>query len=80
MPEIEFSCNQEQKKEYSSIYSRYVDYYHNELLKNEAYSNARDYLKNRSLGKEIVKKFKIGFVDYNFLKANFPGDYFLSDN
>ena len=52
-------------KEYSSIYSRYVDYYHNELLKNEAHSNAREYLKNRSLGKEIVKKFKIGFVDYN---------------
>ena len=51
--------------EYSTIYSRYVDYYHNELLKNETYSNARDYLKNRSLGKEIVKKFKIGFVDYN---------------
>ena len=52
-------------KEYSSIYSRYVDYYHNELLKNEAYSDAREYLKNRSLGKEIVQKFKIGFVDYN---------------
>ncbi|AFS46952.1 DNA primase [alpha proteobacterium HIMB5] len=52
-------------KEYSMIYSRYVDYYHNELLKNETYSNARDYLRNRSLGKEIVKKFKIGFVDYN---------------
>ncbi|WP_440931361.1 DNA primase [Candidatus Pelagibacter sp.] len=52
-------------KEYSMIYSRYVDYYHNELLKNETYSNARDYLKNRSLGKEIVKKFKIGFVNYN---------------
>ena len=52
-------------KEYSSIYSRYVDYYHNELLKNEVHSNAREYLKNRSLGKEIVQKFKIGFVDYN---------------
>ena len=52
-------------KEYSLIYSRYVDYYHNELLKNEAHSNAREYLKNRSLGKEIVQKFKIGFVDYN---------------
>ncbi|WP_440909108.1 DNA primase [Candidatus Pelagibacter sp.] len=52
-------------KEYSSIYSRYVDYYHNELLKNEAHSSVREYLKNRSLGKEIVQKFKIGFVDYN---------------
>ena len=52
-------------KEYSSLYSSYVDYYHNELLKNETYSNAREYLKNRSLSKEIVKKFKIGFVNYN---------------
>ena len=52
-------------KEYSSLYSSYVDYYHNELLKNETYFNAREYLKNRSLSKEIVKKFKIGFVNYN---------------
>ena len=47
------------------IYSRYVEYYHNELLKNETYSNARDYLKNRILWKRKIKKFKIGFVDYN---------------
>ncbi len=52
-------------KEYSSIYSRYVDYYHDQLLKNEKLSNARDYLKNRSLGKDEVKKFKIGFVEKN---------------
>ena len=38
-------------KEYLSIYSQYVDFYHSELLKNEKHSNARDYLKNRSLGK-----------------------------
>ena len=52
-------------KEYLSIYSQYVDFYHGELLKNEAYSNARDYLKNRSLGKEEVKKFKIGYIEKN---------------
>ena len=52
-------------KEYSSIYSKYVDFYHNELLKNEKLSNARDYLKNRSLGKDEVKKFRIGFVEKN---------------
>ena len=52
-------------KEYLSIYDQYVDFYHNELLKNEAYSNARDYLKNRSLSREEVKKFKIGFIDKN---------------
>ena len=52
-------------KEYLSIYSKYVDFYHKELLKNDAYSSARDYLKNRSLSKEEVKKFKIGFVEKN---------------
>jgi DNA primase len=52
-------------KEYLSIYSKYVDFYHNELLKNDAYSNAREYLKNRSLSKEEVKKFKIGYIEKN---------------
>ena len=52
-------------KEYLSIYSQYVNFYHDELLKNEKYSNARDYLKNRSLGKDEVRKFKIGFIEKN---------------
>ena len=52
-------------KEYLSIYSQYVNYYHNELLKNDACSNARNYLKNRYLGKEEVKKFKIGYIEKN---------------
>ncbi len=52
-------------KEYLSIYRKYVDYYHDQLLKNEKFSIARDYLKNRSLSKEEVKKFKIGFVEKN---------------
>ena len=52
-------------KEYLSIYNQYVDFYHNELLKNETHSNVRDYLKNRSLGKEEVKKFKIGYIEKN---------------
>ncbi|WP_440924100.1 DNA primase [Candidatus Pelagibacter sp.] len=52
-------------KEYSLIYSKYVDHYHNQLLKNEKLSNARDYLKNRSLSKKEVKKFRIGFVEKN---------------
>ena len=52
-------------KEYLSIFSQYVEFYHNELLKNQSYSNARDYLKNRSLGKEEVKKFKIGYIEKN---------------
>ena len=52
-------------KEYLSIYNQYVEFYHNELLKNENYTNAREYLKNRSLTKEDVKKFKIGYIDNN---------------
>ena len=52
-------------KEHLVIYNQYVDFYHNELLKNESCSNARDYLKYRSLGKDEVKKFKIGFIDKN---------------
>ena len=52
-------------KIYSSIFNQYVNYYHNELLKNEAYLIARNYLKERSLNKDQVKKFKIGYVDKN---------------
>jgi DNA primase len=52
-------------KEYLSIYSQYVDFYHNKLLKNESHSNAREYLRNRFLGKEEVKKFKIGYIEKN---------------
>ena len=52
-------------KEYLSIYEQYVNFYHSELLKNEDCSNARDYLKNRYLGKEEVKKFKIGYIKKN---------------
>jgi len=55
--------------EYKSIFNNYVDFYHNELLKNEKYSIARDYLKNRLLGKDEVKKFKIGYIEKN------PGFY-----
>ncbi len=52
-------------KEYLSIYNQYVDFYHNELLKNDSYFYVRDYLKNRFLGKEEVKKFKIGYIEKN---------------
>ncbi len=52
-------------KIYSSIFLEYVDFYHNQLLKNEKYSKARDYLKKRFLDKDQVKKFKIGFVEKN---------------
>ena len=51
--------------EYKSIFSLYVDFYHDELLKNRNCSIARDYLKKRSLGKDEVKKFKIGYIEKN---------------
>mgnify|MGYP001428276431 CR=1 FL=1 len=52
-------------KDYSNIFSRYVDFYHDELLKNENNIIARNYLKNRSITKEEVKKFKIGYIKKN---------------
>ena len=63
-------------KEYSLIYNQYVQFYHDELLKNENSSIAREYLKKRNLSKEEVKKFKIGYVDklvnfFDKLKENF---------
>ncbi len=69
-------------KIYSSIFLEYVDFYHNQLLKNEKHSKARDYLKNRSLDKDQVKKFKIGFIEKNpnlfkELKKNYQIDDLL---
>ena len=52
-------------KEYASIFNRYVEFYHEELLKNENLNSAREYLKRRSLGKDQVKKFKIGYIEKN---------------
>jgi DNA primase len=52
-------------KEYSTIFNQYVDFYHDQLLKNEACTSARNYLKNRSLDKDQVKKFKIGYIEKN---------------
>jgi len=67
----------EQKwKTYSSIFNQYVEFYHNKLLKNESYSFVREYLKDRSLNKDQVKKFKIGYIErspnfFDKLKDNF---------
>ncbi len=64
-----FSKKDEEREEkwqiYSAIFSRYVDFYHNDLLKNEVHSLVRDYLKQRSLNKDQVKIFKIGYVNKN---------------
>ena len=52
-------------QEYCSIYNQYIQFYHDEILKNENITIARDYLKKRNLTKNEVKKFKIGFVERN---------------
>ena len=52
-------------KEYSSIYNLYVEFYHEEVLKNEKNIVAREYLKKRNLSKQDVEKFKIGYVEEN---------------
>jgi DNA primase len=52
-------------KEYASIFNKYVEFYHEELLKNENLTSVREYLKGRSLGKDQVKKFKIGYIEKN---------------
>ena len=46
-------------------YNQYVEFYHDEILKNEKLTTARDYLKKRNLTKREVKNFKIGFVERN---------------
>ena len=62
---------------YKSIFNKYVEHYHNELLKNSNSSTAKDYLKKRGLTKDEVQKFKIGF-DTNDL--NFQENIFKEHN
>ena len=69
MTPYRFSKVDEQKEkewnEYTSIYSDYTDYYHNELLNNPNSKIALDYLKKRKINNSIIKDFKIGFVNFN---------------
>ena len=63
-------------KEYISIYNKYTNFYHEALIKNSNSETAKNYLKNRSLTINEVKKFKIGYVEklpniYNELKKEF---------
>ena len=48
-------------KEYCLIFNQYVEFYHDELLRNETHDNARNYLKVRNINKDQVKKFRIIF-------------------
>ena len=63
-------------KDYTSLYSEYVNFYHNELLNNPETKRSLDYLKNRKLTLETIKNFKLGYVKKNSnifenLKKNF---------
>ncbi len=53
-------------EKYKEIYKNYVEFYHNELLKNNNSSDAKSYIKNRGLKLEDVQNFKIGFVTGEF--------------
>ena len=65
-----FSKEDEQREKdwntYKEIYKNYIDYFHNELLKNNNSSNAKSYIKKRGLKLEDVQNFKLGFVTSEF--------------
>ena len=56
---------EKQWNEYSEIFKLYVDFYHRELIQNQGYNFAREYLKKRNLSKKEVVDFKIGYVPQN---------------
>ena len=61
-----FSKKDEQREKdwtiYKEIYQNYVEYFHNELLKNNNSNDAKSYIKSRGLKLEEVKDFKLGYV------------------
>ena len=50
-------------EEYSEIYNRYIQFYHDSIFKDEEAKDARQYLKSRNLSRNEVSKFKIGYVE-----------------
>ena len=53
-------------KDYTGIYSEYVNFFHNELLNNPESKDSLDYLINRKLTLDTIKNFKLGYVKKNF--------------
>ena len=53
-------------KEYMNIYSEYVNFFHRELMENPDLKSSLDYLRNRKLSLDVIKRFKIGYVRKNF--------------
>ena len=52
-------------KQNISIYSKYVQLYHSSLINDQVSKYAREYLKNRNLSFDQIKKFKIGYIKKN---------------
>ncbi len=69
----EDQIREEKWTKYKLIYAKYVEFYHKDLFKNPVAKNAKDYLKNRGLTIDEVKKFKIGYVSN---EENFKEDIF----
>ncbi len=75
-----FSKKDEQREKdwniYKEIYKNYIEYFHNELLKNNKSFVAKTYIKKRGLKLEDVQNFKLGFVTnevdfYDYLLKKF---------
>ncbi len=73
----EDQIREEKWNKYKLIYAKYVEFYHKDLLKNPLAKNAKDYLKDRGLTIDEVKKFKIGYVS---IDEKFKGDIFKEFN
>ena len=75
---------EKEKELYISIYLTYIEYYHQNLIKNSNSSFALEYLKKRNLTENEIKKFKIGYIQknpdtLNYLRKNF-GEKELKDS
>ena len=46
-------------QEYCSVYNQYVQFYHDEILKNENFTVAREYLKKETLQKMKLKNLRL---------------------
>ncbi len=68
---------EEKWNKYKMIYAKYVEFYHEDIFKNPLAIDAKNYLKNRNLNIEEVKKFKIGYVSNN---ENFKKQIFKEFN
>ncbi len=50
------------KQTYISIYEKYINYYHNQIVKQKS-TIVNEYLKKRNLSNKEIEQFKLGYVD-----------------